>query len=283
VSASNRSSYYGPLRWQAGPILFRSMLSAVVALLTIEAVALADTSRLLWRGVFSALAAVLATLALLSWRTVYLRMRGQFRVGLVYLRSYYEAAILRFRARRIANTQLLSLITELQFGREALAPLLQTDPMFQDMAKNMLFVLIRGNETPLASLVFTSALSHIGLRAESREGVEDFAYSFFGKYEPEKLAFNRVSLVMGQGGASTKLFEMVESSLRKQGIEVVSVPFFLVSETGTQLFPKEIYYKLDAHVFEGLKDYFSRAASLAKKPTDLQPEGDASRAPLIYR
>lgn len=284
----NLSSHH--LDWRIGAILFRSILCAVVVLLFFEAIALKQAEQ----SVGALLAGALATsaaFALFSWRTIYPRLAGQLTKELYSLSSHFWAMRLMLRARRIRVNRLRRLLTELRWRRESLRPLWKHTPAFREYVNDMLIFVLRREENPLATLVFSEALTSLGMQVRTYEDLPELPELWtatgyeteFRQLIREVQGFKRVAVVFGHGGGAedVRFGRMVE--FLSPRAQVLGIPLFQLAQSGEGLFPEQLLYELPAEFHGGLKHYLQQAASLAKKPRDKQFENQAGHARPVYR
>jgi hypothetical protein len=201
---------------------------------------------------------------------------------LIPLRSHLLVARLMFRARRVKVNRLRKLLIDLELRRQYLRPLWEASPPFRDYVSEMMIFVVRGQETPLATLVFSDALTALGFRTRTYEDFPEIWELFRGEFR--KLPrFTRLAIVIGQGIEEASKVRLLSDFSPDLGVDISAVPLFQLSQSGVGLFPDVLLYDLLGELRVDLKDYLQKAASLAKRPFDKQFEDRAKHASQIHR
>jgi hypothetical protein len=281
VRAIHERPFGEHFKWRMGAILFRAILAAIVVLLSIQAAVLREAGRPLLM-VFAALIAAASAFALFSWRATYGFLIREFRPALPRLSSRLKAEILIHKIHQMKARDLTRLLTELEARREFLGPLLEDSPEFREFAKNLMIILLRGKEAPLATLVFSEALTALGVKVKSYENLQQIILERSLDEFREMGTFKHLAVIFGNGVHDQRIHAL-PGFFRDTPTGFLMVPLFLISQTGKGLFPDDLLYKSSVELHVGLKEYLQRAASLAKRPEDAQFETQETHTPPAYR
>lgn len=274
------------LEWRPDLILLRSILSAVIVSLVIEAVILRDAGRTV-SMLAAVLLAVCAICILVSWRTIYfavIRMRARRYSGSTSdsIRLWVRAARLLYATKRAQINRVQFLIRDLDRLREPFPYFLESTGL-RYFIKSMFVIVVRGPDNPLAALIFADSLKAIGFRVAIFDDfpLED-GENALRDLETERT--ERVAVIVGDGVREHAISRLVSAFVEGFGPgRVVALPLFSVSKSGMSFFNQDHLSELPTNFYLALKNYLERAASLSKSPEDFQFDRRGDRLPPNFR
>jgi len=175
------------------------------------------------------------------------------------------------------------MLSDLEDRRKYVKILLKESSQFRELVGKLCVIVFRGQENPLATLIFSDSLEAMGFHVHHIENFENLLPHEVNEIlkplmEPP---VERRVMVLGQGIDDQT--SRVVSYLTQRSVEALTIPFYSISRHGLSLFEKEQLHDIPTELYLSLKDYIERAASLARGPGDTSLDHRPSEAPRVYR
>jgi hypothetical protein len=268
------------LEWEPGAIIYRATLATIAALFIICAVGLLETNKT-QLAILVLLFASLAIVGLLSWRSIYRSLSFEVSWMARALASSFRVWRLNQRANSIRTRQTSKLLLELERRRAHLVHLLRGSPELRELVNDLSVLVFRGQENPLATLIFSDSLKAMGFHVQHLESFENLPPMEMNKVVGHLIQTSLPRRVMILGRGVDEQTSRVVSYLTST--EWVTVRFYSVSREGLSLFGEEQLHDIPTELYLSLKEYIERAASLGRGPGDTEFEPQSSEVPRVYR
>lgn len=265
-AASQRPGGYG-LEWNADAIVLRAALAASVVLFFIGAVALQDAHKDAF-AILPAGCAIAFLYLLVRWRTVLSRVQlWRLRVGRemekreASILISLEAARLAQRASRLRRTRLKEVLLKLKRTRFYLERDSYAFDQLKRYTNGMGVFIVRGDEEPIATVVFSEAMKALGVQV----GTYEYSPSGIDQMMRRLAYLSRAAIIVAHGADEASIRDLLHLPDWHGDATIISL--FAISQTGEGLFPGA-----PDTLHDQLKVYLRLAASLAKRPYDNQFE-----------